>query len=251
MDHLLDKELDGCTQRVLVNGSISEWKLVMRGVPLGSVLGPVLFNIFVGDTNSGIECTLSKFAGDTKLSDAVDTLAGRDAIQRDLDRLERYAHAKLMEFKRAKCKVLCLGWGNPKHRYMLGGEWIESSPEEKDLEVLVDKRLNMSQQCVLVAQKANCILDCIKRSVTSRSREVILPLCSCETHLEYGLQFWGPQHKKGMELLHWVQRRATKMTRELEHLPYEDRLRELGLYSVEKRRLQEELIGAFQYLREA
>jgi len=80
MDHLLDKELDGCTQRVLVNGSISEWKLVMRGGPLGAVLGPLLFNIFVGDTNSGIECTLSKFADDTKLSDAVDMLEGRDAI---------------------------------------------------------------------------------------------------------------------------------------------------------------------------
>ncbi|GAB0190563.1 cAMP-dependent protein kinase inhibitor alpha [Grus japonensis] len=183
MDHSVDKELAGWFH----SKSCSQWLDVQVETSDGSVLGPALFNIFVSNRDSGIECTFSKFADDTKLCGAVDTLEGRDAIQRDLYRLERWARANCMKFNKAKCKVQHMGQGNPKHNYRLGRQWIESSPEEKDLGVSVDDKLNMSWQCELAAQKANCILGCIKRSVTSRSREAILLLHSTLTrpHLEY------------------------------------------------------------------
>ncbi|KAK4818454.1 hypothetical protein QYF61_013660 [Mycteria americana] len=183
--------------------------------------GPVLFNIFINDLDAGVECTISKFADDTKLGGAVDSLEGQEALQKDLDRLEHLAMINGM-----KCN-------------------------KKGSVVLADSRLNRSRQCALAARRANHILGCIKHSITSQSKEVIVLLYSAlvQPHLEYCVQFWAPQVKKDVKVLECVWRRATKLVKGLEGMSHEEWLRTLGLSSLEKRRLRGDLIALYSFLR--
>ncbi|GAB0175844.1 mitochondrial enolase superfamily member 1 [Grus japonensis] len=175
--------------------------------PSLSEIDTILFNIFINDMDDRGKCSLSKCADTTKLGAVADTAEGHVAIQRDLDRLEKWANRNLMQLNKGNCKVLHLGKNNPRHQYMLGATQLESSLAEKDLEVLVDTKLNMSQQCAFAAKKGSGILSCTRQSTGSRSREVIFPLYSAvvRPQLEYCVQFWAAQYTTDMHILERVQ----------------------------------------------
>ncbi|PKU41178.1 pol- hypothetical protein [Limosa lapponica baueri] len=218
----------------------------------GLILEPALFNIFISDLDDGIKCTLMKFADDTKLSGEVDTLEGRVTLQEDLHRLKEWSNKNLMKFNKDKRKVLHLRKHNPGVQHRLGSTWLGSSSVERNLRVLVDNELNIGEQCAEVAKKAQSILGCINKGITSRDKEVIIPLYSVllRPHLEYCVQFWSPPYKKDVDRLERVQRRAIKLIKGQRSLLYEERLRELSLFTCEKRRLTGDLVLMFQYLKD-
>jgi len=149
--------LDGCIQRISINGSTYKYESVMSSVPQGSVRGLVLFNIFSNNIGSEIMCILSKFADDSKLSNAVSSLEGR-AIQWDLDSLE-VGPCELHEDQQGQAPGPELVLGKSPISVQSGERRTETSPVEKDFGTLVDEKLYMSWQCALAAQKANHILD--------------------------------------------------------------------------------------------
>ncbi|KAK4825196.1 hypothetical protein QYF61_025124 [Mycteria americana] len=173
-----------------------------------------------------------------------------EALQSDLDRLEHWAMINGMKFNKLKCWILRLGQSNAGHKYKLGEEWLESSPAERDLGVLVGSRLNESAACP-GSREDKPHLGCIKHSIPSWSKEAIILLYSVlvRPHLGYCVQFWAPQFKKDVKVLECIQRKATKLAKGLEGMSCEERLRTLGLSSLERRRLRGDLIALYSFLR--
>ncbi|CAM4664948.1 unnamed protein product [Caretta caretta] len=165
--------LKGRLQRVLLKGELSGWREVTSGVPQGLVLGPILFNLFITDLGTKSGSVLIKFADDTKLGGIANLEKDWEIIQEDLDDLENWSNSNRIKFNSEKCKDMHLGINNKNFSYKLGMHQLEVTEEEKDLGVLVDHRMTMSRQCDMAVKKANAVLGCIRRGISSRDKEVI------------------------------------------------------------------------------
>ncbi|CAM5139726.1 unnamed protein product [Natator depressus] len=205
--------LTGRLQQVLLKGELSGLREVTSGVPQGSVLGPILFNLFITDLGTKSGSVLIKFADDTKLGGIANLERDREIIQENLDDLVNWSNSNRMKFNSETCKVMHLGINNKNFSYKLGTHQLEVTEEEKDLGVLIDHRMTMSRQCDVAMKKANTVLECIRRGIFSRDKEALVLLYKAlvRPHLEYCVQFWSPMFKKDEFKLKQVQRRATRM----------------------------------------
>ena len=238
------------SQRVVINGEVSAWKKVTSGVPQGSVLGPLLFLIFINDIDVSIGSRICKFADDTKLYRIVDDANDSSLLQSDLDRLISWSHTWQMSFNVSKCKVIHFGSSNLKFNYCMNNTNLDCVDDEKDLGVVVSSSLKPSKQCALAALRANRMLGLIRRNFCFLGREVVLNLYKqlVRPHLEYAIQAWSPFYEKDKFILEQVQRRATRLIPEIKNLPYESRLRILGLTTLALRRVRGDMIQVFKFL---
>ena len=235
-------------QRVVINGKESEWHKVNSGVPQGSVLGPVLFIVYINDIDEGINCTLSKFADDTKIMSKVESASQWQELQSDLNKLACWAEKWQMKFNVEKCKVLHIGNNNVQAKYSMKNVPLASTEKEVDLGVVVSKDLKPSQHCTETVKMANKLVGFIGRTFEFKSEKVILALYNSlvRPKLEYCVQFWSPYYRKDIEKLEKIQRRVTKMIPRLKNKTYEERLDELNLFSLTKRRIRGDLIEVFK-----
>jgi ribonuclease P/MRP protein subunit RPP40 len=240
--------LRGREQRVVLNGEYSEWIEVTSGVPQGSVLGPVLFIIYVNDLERDLVSALWKFADDAKLLARVNTVGDRNTAREDLTKLETWSKLWQMEFNTSKCKVMHLGKNNCKEVYKLDGVILDEVREERDLGIIISDNLKVGEQCAKAAKKGNQILGLISRTFVSRDKEVIVKLYKSlvRPHLEYCIQAWRPHLVKDIEILERVQRRATRMIGDCKGQSYEQRLVCLNLSTLEKRRFRADLIEVWR-----
>ena len=238
-------------QRVVLNGSFSDWSDVCSGVPQGSVLGPLLFILFINDIDVDIINRLSKFADDTKLFGEASSAEQVLLLQQDLDNLFKWSEDWLMMFNISKCKVMHFGKNNMHANYVLGGETLSTVNEEKDLGIIVQNDLKVSSQCIKAVKNSKRILGLICRNFTNHSADIILNLYKTmvRPHLEYCVQSWRPHFKQDIVLLEKVQKRATKLIEGFKDIEYGERLKLTGLTTLETRRLRGDLIEIFKMLK--
>ena len=238
-------------QKVCLNKQYSDWKDVISGVPQGSVLGPLLFLIYINDLDNEILSKLGKFADDTKMCRGVVDEQQVGILRNDLNNIYKWSVDWQMLFNINKCTVIHMGVKNKKNDYEMGGIALRKSSKERDLGVIIDSNGKSTEQCVMAVKKANTMLGMIKRNIHFKSRDIIVKLYKAlvRPKLEYCVQVWCPYLKKDTDLLERVQKRATKMIEGLGTLDYEERLNKCGLITLTKRRARGDLIQVFKTLK--
>ena len=243
--------LRGRKQRVCIGGSRSGWREVTSGVPQGSVLGPVLFLIYINDLDTGILSWILKFADDTKLLAQVDSPRERDRLQADLDRLGEWSSKWQMRFNAEKCKIIHMGRGNSKYKYYLDNVELDETGEERDLGILITKDLKASSQCNAAYKKASRILGMMSRTIKYKNKETLLCLYKSLVRplLEYCTPAWSPHYVKDKDILERVQHRFTRMIPGLARIDYKARLGVLKIWSLEERRNRADMIETFKIMK--
>jgi len=234
--------LTGRQQRVVLNGKKSGWEQVLSGVPQGSVLGPLLFMIFINDLDVAARKAefLKKFADDTKLGGRVSTEEERAALQEALNELCVWAATWGMEFNVKKCKVLHIGHNNTRHVYTMNGQPLGETEEETDVGVITTANLKPAAQCRKAARTAAAVLGQICRAFHYRDRHVFIQLYKqyVRPHLEFAAAAWSPWQEGDKACLERIQQRAVGMVSGLTSRDYEGRLKELNMITLEERRHQ-------------
>ena len=210
-----------------VNGAKSGWAAVTSGVPQGTVLGPLLFVVFVNDLPDVVSSSIKMFADDTKIYRSVSQASDICLLQSDLDALVEWSARWQLPFNHEKCKSLHLGRLNDRHVYHMGDTRLIQTAVEKDLGVQVDNCPKFREQAAAAISKASRILSVIHRSFANID-ETTLPLLFrtlVRPHLEYANTVWGPFNREDQRRVERVQRRATKLVASIRDRPYEERLR--------------------------
>jgi hypothetical protein len=236
-------------QRVVIGEHKSDWVKVTSGVPQGSVLGPLLFVIFINDLPDVIENIFKLYADDSKILASVDSNDGVRSVQRDLDRTNEWCRVWGMELNGKKCRVIHFGVKEPaEYHYTINQHVIESSTCERDLGVLVSSDLKWKNQVEAAAGKANRILGMLRKAFQHNSVDLWKRLYTTyvRPHLEFAVPVWSPHRKGLIDMLEKVQARATKIPFSLRHLSYEQRVQAFGIEKLESRRTRGDLIQVFK-----
>ena len=238
-------------QRVSLNGTYSTWKPVLSGVPQGSVMGPILFLVYINDLQDGIISKLKLFADDAKIFNPVNSIKDSEIIQNDLDKLCEWCEKWKMNFNKKKCHALQIGRKNMSYIYHLNGFILSPTDEEKDLGVIVSKDLKAHKNIQSSISKANKMVGMIKRTFQYLDKDIFLKLYKTyvRPHVEYCQQICYPYLKQDCEALEKVQKRATKLLHYIKDRSYEERLAELKLYSLDQRRMRGDMIFTFKLLK--
>ena len=236
-------------QKVVVNGSESEWGEVTSGIPQGSILGPLLFILYINDLPEVVKSSVLLFADDTKIYRKIEDEEDHEALQEDIDQMQDWSNKWLLRFHPDKCKYMRIGREDDNIvNYTLNGHILKSTHEEKDLGIIIDDKLKFDSHISAKVNTANKIMGIIRRSFIHLDETIFTRLFKAlvRPHLEYGNSVWQASTKKSKILIENVQRRATKRLSCCRELGYDERLRKLELPCLRYRKLRGDMIECYK-----